>query len=301
MFKFNASYQFDDTILGYFTVSEGFRIGGANGVAACPDNVDSLPNQIVCALPNEQVFVADTTTNYELGLKSTWLRNKVHVNAALFNVDWDDAQVSGATQNGQQPITANAEGANSRGIELATRFIISDAVTAYSTYAYTKAELTADAPFLFSVQDDAGTPLQDFYDGKDGDRLSGAPEHQFSFGLKYTTEVFDDKLLDINYGLTAQSDIYSKVGLRAYGEEIPGFALSNFSATVSDTDWAVTLYVNNLFDKYAYSAVRRDVSDTGVTLFGDSQVNRPDLLRNYGRFIIQPRQIGVKFTYNFEM
>ncbi|MGB2426078.1 MAG: TonB-dependent receptor [Alteromonas sp.] len=301
LFKFNASYQFDDTILGYFTVSEGFRIGGANGVAACPDNVDSLPNQIVCALPNEQVFVADTTTNYELGLKSTWLRNKVHVNAALFNVDWDDAQVSGATQNGQQPITANAEGANSRGIELATRFIISDAVTAYSTYAYTKAELTADAPFLFSVQDDAGTPLQDFYDGKDGDRLSGAPEHQFSFGLKYTTEVFDDKLLDINYGLTAQSDIYSKVGLRAYGEEIPGFALSNFSATVSDTDWAVTLYVNNLFDKYAYSAVRRDVSDTGVTLFGDSQVNRPDLLRNYGRFIIQPRQIGVKFTYNFEM
>lgn len=298
LLKFNASYQFDDTLLGYFTVSEGFRIGGANGVAACPDNVDELPNQIVCALPNEQVYLADTTTNYELGFKSTWFKNKFHFNAALFNVDWDDPQVTGATENGQQPITDNAEGANSRGIEISTRAVLSDDITAYATYSYTKAELTGDAPFLFAV---VGGALQDFYDGKDGDRLSGAPENQFSFGIKYSTEVFDDKLLDVNYGLTAQSDVYSKVGLRAYGEEIPGFALSNFSATVSDVDWAVTFYVNNLFDKYAYSAVRRDVSDLGVTVDGDGSVNRPDLLRNYGRFIIQPRQIGLKFTYNFEM
>jgi outer membrane receptor for ferric coprogen and ferric-rhodotorulic acid len=49
----------------------------------------------------------------ELGFKSTWLKNKLHFNTALFNIDWDDAQVSGATVNCQQPITRNAGKANS--------------------------------------------------------------------------------------------------------------------------------------------------------------------------------------------
>ncbi|MBT0586053.1 TonB-dependent receptor [Alteromonas oceanisediminis] len=301
LFKFNTSYQFTDDVMGYFTVSEGFRIGGSNGVGACPPDVDETPTQEVCALPNEEVFVADTTTNYEIGIKSTWFKNKFHFNAAVFNIDWDDAQVSGATVNGQQPITANAGGANSKGVEISTRAVLSDSLTAYATYSYTQAELTADAPFLFAVVDEQGTPLQDFYDGKDGDRLSGAPENQFSVGLKYTTEIFDDKLLDVNYGLTAQSDVYSKVGLRADGESIPGFALSNINATVSDDDWAVTFYIDNLFDKYAHSSVRRDQADIGLAEFDSQEPNRVDLLRNYGRFLITPRQIGIKFTYNFEL
>jgi iron complex outermembrane receptor protein len=301
LFKFNTSYQFTRDVMGYFTVSEGFRIGGANGVAACPADIDEIENQVVCALPNEIIYKADTTTNYELGFKSTWMKNRVHFNAALFNVDWDNAQVSGATVNGQQPITANADGANSRGVEISTRAILSDDLTAYATYAYTQAELTADAPFLFQVVDEQGTEIQDFYDGKDGDRLPGSAESQFSFGLKYTREVLDGKLLDLVYGLTAQSDVYTKVGLRADGEALPGYALSNMSASISDDDWAVTLYVDNLFDKYAFSSTRRDKGDIGLARFSEMNSNGEQLMRNYGHFLIQPRKIGVKFTYNFSM
>ena len=74
LFKFNANYTFDNGVLAYFTVSEGFRIGGGNGIAPCPD---VLPEQqIVCALPNEEDYKPDTTVNYELGFKSSWLRNR---------------------------------------------------------------------------------------------------------------------------------------------------------------------------------------------------------------------------------
>ena len=42
LFKFNASYQFDNNTMGYVTISEGFRIGGANGVGACPSDIDDI-------------------------------------------------------------------------------------------------------------------------------------------------------------------------------------------------------------------------------------------------------------------
>jgi outer membrane receptor protein involved in Fe transport len=301
LFKFNTSYKFDKDLLGYFTISEGFRIGGANGVAACPPDIDEIENQIVCALPNEVLYAADTTTNYELGFKSTWYKNKLHFNAALFNVDWEDAQVSGATVNGQQPITANAKGASSKGIEISSRAIISDDLTAYATYSYTKAQLTADAPFLFGVYDEQGSALQNYYDGKDGDRLPGSPQHQFSFGVKYSTEVWDGKLLDIVYGLTAQSDVITKVGKRADGESLNGYTLSNISANLSDNDWAVTLYVDNLFNKYSFVSTRGDLADIGLATFADQNSNRTDILRSYGHYVLTPRTIGLKFTYNFEL
>lgn len=301
LFKFNASYQFDDNTMGYVTISEGFRIGGANGVGACPPDIDDIATQIVCALPDEQNYEPDTTTNYELGLKSSYFKNRLQLNLALFNVDWDDAQVGGATINGQQPITTNAEGANSRGAEISVRALATDNITLYATYSKTIAKLTADAPFLFGVFGEQGSALQDYYDGKDGDRLPGSPEQQFSFGVNYATEVLDGKMLDLNYGLTAQDDVFSTVGLRQNGEALPGYAVSNFNAKLSDDVWSVTFYIDNLFDKYAYTSVRRDRGDMGLATFASMTPNGTELLRNYGHYVLTPRTVGLKFNYQFEL
>ncbi|NQY86636.1 MAG: TonB-dependent receptor [Colwellia sp.] len=293
IFKFNASYQFNDDILAYATVSEGVRIGGANGVPACTDEDLNGGKQALCALPHEVIYTADTTTNYELGFKSTWFANKFHFNAALFLVEWNDAQVSGATANGQLPITSNAASAESKGIEISTRAMLADSLTAYATYAYTQAELTDDAQYLFGVPDDVEDTS---FDAFSGDRLPGSPEQQVSVGLTYSTEVFDDKLLDINYGLTYQSDIYSKIGLRDYGEKLPGYALNNMSARVSGDEWSVTLYVDNMFDKYAYTSVRHNVG-----IITDGVTNGADIQRNYGHYLLTPRKIGLRFDYMFDM
>lgn len=301
LFKFNASYQFDDNTMGYVTISEGFRIGGANGVGACPSDIDDIATQIVCALPDEQNYEPDTTTNYELGLKSSYFKNRLQLNLALFNVDWDDAQVGGATINGQQPITTNAEGANSRGAEISVRALATDNITLYATYSKTIARLTADAPFLFGVFGEQGSALQDYYDGKDGDRLPGSPEQQFSFGVNYATEVLDGKMLDLNYGLTAQDEVFSTVGLRQNGEALPGYAVSNFNAKLSDDVWSVTFYIDNLFDKYAYTSVRRDRGDMGLATFASMTPNGTELLRNYGHYVLTPRTVGLKFNYQFEL
>ncbi len=299
LFKFNANYTFNSGVLAYFTVSEGFRIGGGNGIAPCPD---VLPEQqIVCALPNEIGYEPDTTVNYELGFKSSWFKNRLHFNAALFNVDWKDAQVGTATVNGQELITSNAATANSKGVEISSRAMIADNWTAYATYAYAKAQLTEDAPELLGVLDDEYAQYQTYYDGSDGDRLPGAPEHQFSFGLRYEQDVLDDKLLSINYGMTAQSNVITKVGLKADGETLSGYALSNLSAKLTGNMWSATLYVDNLFDKYAFTSVRRDKSWAGMTKYEEQNKELPKLQRVYGHYTTTPRTIGMKFTYNFEL
>ena len=282
LFKFNLSYQFNDDVLAYMTVSEGFRLGGSNGVTACTAEQIANNQQNLCTLPNEVLYNPDTTTNYELGFKSIWLANQLHFNAALFLIKWNDAQIADVTENGQISITSNAGSAESKGIEMSTRAMLSDSLTAYATYAYTQAELTEDAPHLSGAID--------------GDRLPGSPEQQVSFGLTYSTEVLDDKLLDVNYGLTYQSDIYSKVGLRDYGEKIPGYALSNVSARVSGNEWSVTFYVDNMFDKYAYTSVRENSG-----FITDGVTNGADIQRKYGHYLITPRKIGLRFDYMFDM
>lgn len=298
LFKFNASYKLTPDALWYLTISEGFRLGGSNGIAACTEEKTQL-----CALPYEFSYEPDSTTNYELGFKSTWFENRFHFNAAIFNVDWDDAQVSGAsTENGGLPYTSNAGKANSRGIEVSTRAILSDSLSAFASYAYTKAELTSDVNGFFtsSFNDPAAA---DEYSVLDGDRLPGSPEHQLSFGLNYSQEIFDDKMIEIIYGLTAQSDIYSSAGLRAEGEKLPGYALSNLSATLSGDAWSATLYVDNLFDKFAYSSRRGSARDAGFAEFPSEILNPPTVAqyRAYSHYVVAPRTVGIKVTYAFDM
>lgn len=295
LFKFNIDYKVSADILTYATMSEGYRIGGSNGIALC-----SSPIEPPCALPSEFDFEPDTTTNYELGFKSTWNKNQLHFNAAIFMVDWDNAQVDGATVNGQEPYTTNAASARSKGIEISTRAIISDKLSAYATYAYTNVELTSEAPSLY-IKENIDDKSKVTFDGNAGDRLPGSPENQFSFGLAYSTELFEDKLLDINYGFTYQSDVYTKVGLKADAEILPSYALSNISARLSDEAWSVTFYIDNMFNKYAVTSVRRDKGDIGQAQNPLLNINGSEIQRNYGHYIVSPRTIGLRVTYNFDL
>jgi iron complex outermembrane receptor protein len=173
LFKLNTSYRFTDDMLGYATISEGYRVGAANGVAACPD---PLPvNQIICALPNEFEYFADNTTNYELGLRSQWLDKRLTFNSAVYFIDWQDPQLLSQTVNGAQPITINGEGAESLGLELSFALEITDRLSVGVSYAQTKAELTKVTPDLLREFTPPGFGPSDpavYVDGLPGDRRS---------------------------------------------------------------------------------------------------------------------------------
>ncbi|MHA7899259.1 MAG: TonB-dependent receptor [Henriciella sp.] len=309
LYKFNASYQFNPDLLGYFTISEGYRIGNSNGLGPCPD-FDPNATQGSCALapgqqfgPNpgdiaqfdERQYGPDQTTNYEIGAKTTWLDGALTFNGAIFFVEWTDPQVDSATVNANIPITINAAGAESTGIELQGSWAVTDDFNVRGAFSHTETELTEDVPFLVRTITPPGFGTA-FEDGLAGDRLPGSPETQFSVFADYTMPLSNGNDLIFNGGYAWQGDVLTRTGGRGSSVTLDSFGVANVSGTYDAGNWSASLYVNNLFDEYIETGfVGTPLSNQIV-----SDVNGdPVTVRTHYATLGAPRAIGVRLNYKF--
>ena len=154
LYKFNTSWSPNDDLLLYLTVSEGYRIGNSNGLAPCPP-FDPLAPQGSCALApgqqygpgagdisqiDERQYGPDQTQNYEVGFKSELMDDDLILNGAVYFIEWTDPQVSSATVNAAIPITINADGAESKGVELSADWQATDNLRLRGTYSYSDSQ-----------------------------------------------------------------------------------------------------------------------------------------------------------------
>jgi len=312
LFKFNISYDLNDDILLYGTVSEGFRIGGSNGLATCPDFDPSAENtQFSCGLlPGQQFspggpgnvsdrdetqFTPDTTRNFELGFKGSFA-DSLTVNAALFYVDWIDPQLLSRSVNGAIPITVNAEGAESIGIEVSGDWLVNDRLRLKGTFSHTQAELTGAVPSLTITVPQTGGFADVFVDGQDGDRLPGSPETQLSIFASYDLPLANGRNLNLNGSYSWQSDVLSTAGGRGDGAVLDSYGLANISANYQADNWSAAFYIDNVFDEMAFTGVRNNpLLNQTVSDANGGPVN----VRRFFTTLNSPRTIGVRFTYNF--
>jgi iron complex outermembrane recepter protein len=331
LFKFNTSYDLTDDVMAFVTVSEGYRLGGFNAVAPCPDVLED-DQQYVCALPNERQYLPDKTLNKEIGIRSQWFDRSLTVNAAIYHIDWEDVQVAGITENGAIGITTNGAEAVSQGVEFAMQASLPMEFSILLNYTYTDAQLTKDAKGLVDDRftlvrlDNAGSYLARYGtsynpacdpssasyestpagacagDARDGDRLPGTPKHKGSIYLGWTRDFANDYQLRANYGISAQGDVFTKVGNRASGEALAGYATHSFNIGVEKGNWMVSLFGENIFDKYAETAVTNDSSFV-FDAHGGSAANPTTsfAVRRYNKTIIRPQVFGVDFRMKFGM
>lgn len=285
IFKFNTSFEWTPDVMSYLTVSEGYRQGGLNLGPPCTD--EPLP---FCLDPDEILIKPDTTTNYEVGLRSLWADGRLLLNAAVYYIDWSDIQVLGTSGVGAVPITVNGGTAETRGIELSTRWAITDALGLVASMAFNDAQLTSPA-----------RGLVDGEDAFDGDRLAGSPEKQGTVLLDYSRELANGWTFGADYSFTAVSDVYTKVGLRNNGEVLPGYAIHGTSVGVANGPWSARLYADNLFDKYAVTSVRRDPSYIRPIVREPQADLAPIPSRTYFQSMLRPRTVGLEFTYRFDL
>lgn len=307
LFKFNTAYDITDDVLVYFTYSEGYRIGGRNGVTPCPDlGPDATVQQGACALSPGQEFLEsdgsrgvstrdetefgpDTTANYELGFKSTILDGTLDLNGAAYYIEWEGAQLGSATVNANIPITINAEGAESRGVELSANWRPTDNFSLRGSYSYIRAELTADVPSLIRTITPPGFGSA-FIDGLAGDQLPGAPENQFSFFGTYNYPLASGRDLAFNFGYSWQGDVLTRTASKGNGVILKPVRVANASVVYDADTWKATLFANNLFDEYNETGIRG-------TPLSNQTINGANV-RSHGAFVGAPRSIGVRFTWD---
>ena len=249
--------------MAYARVATGYRPGGPN--APPPGAPKGF----------ELIYKSDSTVNYEIGIKSSQLDNRLSVDVAAFLINWKDVQLSQAI--GSFDFTGNGGSATSKGLEWSLGLTPVDGLNLTLTGAYVDAYLTANAPA-------AG--------GFDGDELPYVPKFSNSLDAAYTWKAFG--------GYNAFAGVtWSYIGSRVIGfgvvssptgmptaeprPALGGYNTINLRAGLDNGRWSFELYCKNLADS------------RGLTSYGGEGAP------GYGGTIElqQPRTIGATLDLRF--
>ncbi|ABQ71118.1 TonB-dependent receptor [Rhizorhabdus wittichii] len=241
--RFVIKYKAADHVNLYASASKGWKSGGFE---LDPQRARSD-------------FGAETLWNYEVGVKSTLLDNRLRANLALFYIDWNNVQVSsgviGRDANGNiinYAGISNAASATSKGAELELLAAPTDQLELGLNIGYLKARFDkfADARTNFGTVDLSGKPLPK------------APEWTLSTFAQYTVPLTGDFEAFVRGEYFYTDDAYTTVnniaavltGQPRFPYEVKGYGKANLRIGVENDRFRIVGYVENLFDKKYYTA-----------------------------------------------
>lgn len=274
-FMLNTSYDFGDTLV-YATIAEGYRIGGVNRSFPIRDG----------SFPVPQTFNSDSLLSKELGVKSRLLGGNLAIDAAIYDIDWEDIQFALMDPVTSFVFNTNAGQARVRGLEMSARWQVTDnlQVDANATFLDHKVEsLTEDAK-------NRGIEA--------GDPLLGVSDERFAIGIKY---LYDwqgwDGFVRLDYQYTGDYlNRYYEQGSSQVDidtAQIDSYGLVDFTTGVSAEHWEFQLYVRNVFN--SDDIISQDLSR--VSFNGGTYA---DVTGDPGRVItLKPRTIGMVARYLF--
>lgn len=225
--RFVAEYRFSPDLMAYGSISRGYRPPGTNFGAGSDESA---------------TYEAERSWNYEVGLKSSWLDDRLAVNLALFHNPVNNFQVLLFDQIGGS-FTDNAD-VSITGLELEAR---ATPVTGFDIVAGIG---LIDAEFTNFINPFTG-------ENSEGNQLTFAPDLTYNLALQYRspqgvfgrlelqglgTTFFDD-------ANTLEQDPYAIVNARL-GYEAETLGIYLFANNIFNTD-----YINQAFSLPPIGAV----------------------------------------------
>jgi iron complex outermembrane recepter protein len=257
--KFSTRYHFDDARMIYFTYSEGFRLGGNNSQRAAATELVPL------------TYGPDTLTNYEGGLKSEWLDNRLQLNVSLFHMEWDDIQINADIDGAPFWLggTVNAGKAQTTGAEINGSWYVTD------NLQFDASAFLADAEFSETFVTQSGSVIPD------GTPMPHSPERKFSAALQYTVPELDFVNGDLwfRYDTSYQSETWDTRGDAIDRDPtglVPSSVAANFQVGLAlENELDISLMVRNVWDRrnvnflsnYIYGEFFDDPRYRGITAF----------------------------------
>lgn len=237
--KAGLEYQATDDVMVYASVAQGFRSGGYNGRPFSPN--DLAP------------FDEETSTSYEIGVKSDLADDRLRLNLAGFFNEYKDIQLTATTTDAQGQfivVTDNAGRADLYGFELEFEALPTPELFLFGSVGYTNTDdLEPQAGYILP-QNTTTLPL--------------ASEWTVGVGGTYTMAVSDR--IEGTFGLDyAYRSKYFPQFNNSPRAEQDGYGLLNarFELRPDDADWSVTLWGKNLTDE-VYRTFGQDSAVSGI-------------------------------------
>jgi outer membrane receptor protein involved in Fe transport len=259
--KANLSYKFSEQLLGYGTVSTGFRSGGLNAVS---EPFEPIPS----------AYSPDSLTNFEVGAKGRLFDGMFDYQADVYFIKWDNIQVQETTADGAFVYQGNAGTAHSKGVEFE-----------FTAHPIQYLSVSFAGSYQDTYLTDGATPAQYALNptlGRTGDAIPNVPKFQLNLGLNYTAPLTGSwqgvAAADVTYRDAENAYFASNA---TYNIDLAPYTLLNLRFGVINGPWTANLFARNLTDKRAE-----------VSAINSSQ--DPDAL-----LTVRPRTIGVNLTRKF--
>jgi iron complex outermembrane receptor protein len=214
--QFAVAYRLQPERTLYATVGRGYKAGGFN--PASPAGNES--------------YDEEQTWNVEGGVKTSWMKNRVAFNAAVFYIDWSNLQLN--VPNPQVPAQLyidNVGDATSAGFELELSARAAPGLDVFGTFGYTHARFS-----------DGSTALGLDISGND---IPNTPDVTSSMGVQYDRNV---RSVGTAYGraevVVHGAFKYDETNLQ--GQD--AYALANFRGGVRHKQLFVEGWIRNAFD-----------------------------------------------------
>ena len=243
----SPSYAISENQTAYFSWQHGEKAGVSQIVGATLNGGKSALTE------------AEKTDNYELGLKSTLLSNKLVLNTSIYYLDvsnyiqtayyYDDAQTK-ANADGKPAYTSglgNVPKISAKGVEIDVAYSFTDTTVrfagAYSDPRYDDFKYSAKPPELGG---DAKAPP--YYDIS-GETLAGASKVSFNLSVNNEIRVFNNKKLHTSVNYNYVSSFNPSSTLSRYAKQ-DGYGLTDLAIGLStrDKDFDITLIARNVFN-----------------------------------------------------
>ena len=222
-------WQVTDTFFTYATVAKGFKGGG----------FDDTPANVAQATTP---FDPETATNYEIGIKTDFLDNRMRLNADVFYMDYKDLQVTQTNAACLCNITDNAASAEIKGVEAEFAFAATERLRLTLAGSYVDAKYQ---DFIESAIDPTTGRNLD----SSGNRLQRTPETQLTGGVDLSLplgQLGDALNFRVNY--TWQSDMFWATDNIAK-EDAYGLLDVRVALSPPSSPWAVALWGKNVTDE----------------------------------------------------
>ncbi|MCB2114504.1 MAG: TonB-dependent receptor [Parvularculaceae bacterium] len=260
-FKASLHYKPIRNATFYAQWAQGFRLGRPATpapAAVCDVNNDGLLDG-TSAPVDPGIVRSDKLDSYEIGGKFNLFDQRMTLNVAAYNIEWDGIPVDlFAIPNCGFSVTVNAGEARSRGVEVESTIHLFEGVRLDVAGSYVDAELTKDNPVL----------------GPAGTRLPGSARIQASVGAQYDfTVATHDAYARADYSYVGP--FYNDLGQTFH--EVGDYHKVNLRAGVNIDQVSIEVYATNLLnaDELTY-----------VILPGRA-------------YRLTPRTIGVEIGYRF--